>query len=271
MPESVRNHDFGPVIQEIQRREVQVTGLEVVKAPMHGRTYALGVPGTMSVIVSRAGSGVLTELRAAIKEGGSKLAAFHQRLTDQYAQGRRASPEEVAKLLIHAPVLADVRYGGHTLNAGITVPKNLDCYVAVFPYNGGPLAREGFELVEYPKDGATERLEALVIEAAPELSPAEAAALKLVPVSQLGRNVGASLDCDTTWLAVGALAVGATTAAALAVGNAMTIIAIAAITAMQLGQAVHLSEDQIKTLGPAASARQLLAMRRQALLEARVG
>jgi hypothetical protein len=171
--------------------------------------------------------------------------------------------------MAQAPVLADVRYGGNTLNAGITVPQNIDCAVAIFPYNGGRLAEDGFELVEYPKAGTSDRLEAVVVEVSPGLSAAETAALQLVPGSQLGRNIGVSLDCCTTWWAVGFVTAGLAGAVALGAAGAATLIVVAGITAVQLGRATNLSDAEIKKLGPAASARELLQLRREALLQAR--
>lgn len=267
MATRVSEHGFGPVIQEIQHREIQVTKLPVIKV----RAGHFGAPGTMTLLVARAGSRVLAELRAAIKEGEAGLEKFRKRLAEQYRNAHGAPREAVVKTMVNAPVLADVRYGGNTVSSGIFVPQNIDCAVAVFPYNGGPLSAEGFELVEYPKEGSTERLEGIVVETSPKLSAAEQAALQLVPASQLGRNVGASLDCDTTWWAVGLVGAGLATAATVGALAAAGVIGTAAVILFQMGREAHLSETQIEKLGPAASARKLLALRREALLTAKVG
>ena len=257
MKRNLPKDEFGPVIQEIQHREIRVTKLKVVKAPAQS-----GLSGTMVVVIARAGSGVLPELRAALKEGGARLTKFHNRLLKQYRSAQNSQREDAVKAMVQAPVLADVRYGGNTLNSGIHVPQNIDCALAIFPYNGGQLAAEGFELVEYPKEGAKDRLEGIVLETAPQLNAAELAALRLVPASQLGRNVGVSLDCNTTWIAVVVTAV-----TLLGIGG---LAAVAAAAKMEFGEEMHLTEAQIKRLGPAASARELLALRREALLGARV-
>lgn len=47
-----------------------------------------------------------------------------------------------------------------------------------------------------------------MVETAPELSAAELAALRLVPASQLGRNVGVSVNCETTYWALAAFGAG---------------------------------------------------------------
>ena len=255
MKSNLLKDEFGPVIQEIQHREIKVTKLKVVKAPAQS-----GLSGTMVVVLARAGSDVLPELRAALKEGGARLTKFHNRLLEQYRSAQRTSREDAVKAMVQAPVLADVRYGGNTLNSGIHVPQNIDCAVAIFPYNGGKLAAEGFELVQYPKAGAKDRLEGIVVETAPELSAVELAALRLVPASQLGRNVGVSVDCETTYWALAFLGAGL-----LGIGLLGTPGSVV------LGQETHLTETQIKRLGPAASARELLALRREALLGAKVG
>src|SRR5262249_40590129 len=155
--------------------EIRVTKLDVVKS----KAGHFGAPGTMTLVVARAGSGVLAEFRAAIKDGGVKLEKFRERLAKQYRSGR-GSRESIVKSMVSAPVLADVRYGGNTLSSGIFVPAKIDCAVAVYPYNGGRLSAAGFELVEYPKDGSKDRLEGIVVETSPELTAAEQAALKLV-------------------------------------------------------------------------------------------
>ncbi len=224
----------------------------------------------MTLVVARAGSGVLTEFRAAIKEGGVKLEKFRERLSKQY-RSARGSDDAIVKSMVNAPVLADVRYGGNTLNSGIFVPAKIDCAVAVFPYIGGRLSPQGFQLVEYPKDGSTERLEGVVVETSPELSAAELAALKLVPPAQLGRTIGTAISCRTTWWAVGLVGTGLATAATVGALAAATVIGTAAVILFQMGKESHLSEAQIKKLGPAASARQLLALRREALLSGKVG
>ena len=261
------NNEFGSVIHEIQSREIQVSKLEVVKAPADH----FGAPGTMTLVLSRTGSGVLSEFRAAIKEGGAKLENFRKKLSEQYRATHGSHRESIAKTMTQSPVLADIRYGGNTLNSGLFVPQHIDCAVAVFPYNGGRLGAEGFELVQYPKDGSTESLEGVVVETSATLSAAEQAALKLVPASQLGRNVGASLDCDTTWWAVGLVGAGLATAATVGALAAAGVIGTAAVILFQMGRETQLSETQIEKLGPAASARALLALRREALLGAKVG
>src|SRR5208283_702966 len=173
-----------------------------------GEGYVFGLPGSMTAVICRSGSGALREFQAALKEGGTKFGKLHDRIMEQYRGGRSVSDAKAAKAMVEAPVLADVRYGGSTLNSAIFLPPHIDYAVSVFPYNGGRLAPEGFQLVQYPKDGSSERLEGIIVAASPELTPAEAAALRLVPVSQMGSSVGTAADCETTYWAVGAIGMG---------------------------------------------------------------
>lgn len=90
---------------------------------------------------------------------------------------------------------------------------------------------------------------------------AEAAALKLMPKDQIATNIGRSLDCQTTWAAMAVLAVGIVTGFTLGVAATITVAAI------RDGD-VHIAEDALSELGPGASARRLLEMRRKALITA---
>jgi hypothetical protein len=260
---------FDRVIQDEQRRSIRTTRLDVVDNHPKGRSKnpVFGLPGTMTLVVGRKGSGALEEFRAALGEGGDRLVQIQKKMAVKYEALAKQSQtaDSAVKKLLAEPVIADIRYGGVVLNSGIHLPRGMDLAVGVLPYNGGRLAREGFTLVEHFKEGSDAALEAVVVEAAPDLSAAEKAALKLVPPDQLSRNVGTALSCRTTWIAV--TVVGATLVGIVAIGalNAATVIAIAAITAAHLAKPVHITDEQIAKLGPAASAREILAMRRKAV------
>jgi len=262
MTAAQRTDDFGPVILETENREMRVSKIEVVTAPRKGNTPVFGIPGAMVAVVAPAGSKVLAGLRAGLKDGGPGIESFRNHVIENYKQGKPLDATAAAKAMIAAPVFADIRYGSRTLNSGIFLPDHLDCAISIFPYNGGRLAPQGFELVEYVKDGAGSSLEALIVEAAPELNEAEAAALKLVPENDLVRNVGVPLDCETTYWAVAVVG--------LAFAAAVGLIVAVAISVFHM-RATHLTEEQIKTAGPAASARALLRLRREALLNAKAG
>ncbi|HEY0758934.1 MAG TPA: hypothetical protein VGD59_06735 [Acidisarcina sp.] len=261
MTPATSKDNFGAVILEAENRKMRVSKIEVVTVPRDGKTPIFGIPGAMVALVAPTGSKVLAGLRSGLKDGGSGIESFRSHVIENYKQGKSLDSAATAKAMIAAPVLADIRYGTRTLNSGIFLPEHLDCAIAIFPYNGGRLAAEGFELVEYFKDGASANLEALIVASAPELNEAEAAALKLVPENDLVRNVGVPLDCETTYWAVAVVGGAFATAIGLFVAVAISVFRM---------QATHLTEEQIQKAGPAASARALLRLRREALLDATV-
>jgi hypothetical protein len=113
--------------------------------------------------------------------------------------------------------------------------------------------------VEYVAAGAGEGgFEAVALKCNPVLTAAETAALKAVPSAQAGLNIGAArLSCETTYLLVAALAVAAGT---------LVIALLTGTCGVALD--LHLGEEEILKLGPGASARALLEMRRNALAKA---
>jgi hypothetical protein len=179
--------------------------------------------------------------------------------------------ESSLRLMADEPVFADVYYGGAPLNRGLFLPKGVELAVTILPYNGGRLTSDGFSLVEFYKEGSNEGLEGLVVRSDPPLTAAERAALRQVPAGERGRNVGPALpSCRTTWWAVGVVAATLATAAALQVAAAagVTWTGAIAITGGMLRsgrEPEHLDPQEIAQLGPAASARRLLALRRDAI------
>ncbi len=164
----------------------------------------------------------------------------------------------MVKLTVKQPIFADLRSGGERLQSGLFVPPGTDAIYLGYPYNGGPLPSRGFELVEHIADGSTDvALEAIALKCDPVLTRAEAAALKIMPKDQIAKNIGASSDCDTTYLLLGALAVAGLTLGIALITGTCGVIADP-----------HISDLTIKNLGPGASARRLLDMRRKALIAA---
>ena len=255
--------DFRPAHDEAQARPVRVTKLEVINNTPKSATavHHVGAPGTITVFVARKGSGALDDVRATIAEGDDRVDRLMERLKKGSDRTRANSDREFVEMMLRAPVFADIRFGGDILNRGLFLPPQTDLIFTTFAYNGGRLPRDGFSLAEHYRDGSKVALEGLVVRVDPALSPAEKAALRLVPQDQLGGNVTVAMRCRTTWWAVGfftagLVGIGLLAAAACAVGFPVTA-----------GQGVHLTAQELRRLGPSASARKLLAMRREALLK----
>src|SRR6266487_1488474 len=257
-------HETDSYFVEAQARPIRLTNLEVVDKTSLAQNAFIGIPGTLTVFVARKGSAALHELREALKAGGEALKQLYRKVGEQAAQVERWTLEEAVQATIQEPVFAELRYGGATLAQGLSVPQGLDMTVLLLPYNGGRLAQEGFILAERFTEGSDAALEALVVRIDPPLTEAERAALQLVPVDQAINNVSANKPCDTTWVAVATVAaVAATPAAHAIVEGIITVLTILGVTPDDLEP--HIPEETLKLLGPAASARKLLEMRREVL------
>jgi hypothetical protein len=243
---------YGPVVSEITARPTRESKLTVVDAPRSTKTPRLTAPGTIMVYLAKKRTHAIDEVRAAFKEGGRRLEKLQTDIHKQLKRTKSSSPKAFVELMLRQPVLADIRYGGATLNSGFFLPKGVDLFPIPVAYNGGRLAREGFTLAEYYKEGSDAALEGIVVCSAPSLTDAEKAALRLVPQDQLVRNVAGLADwCDSTWWAI---------AAAVVAAAEITVQVTCVCAAME---EVHLSENALKRLGPAASARKLIELRRQ--------
>lgn len=246
-----RRGPFTAVILEAERRPVRRTSVEVIdNTPDPSMAEpSVGAPGTVTVFVGRKGSGALDRLRSALASGRDVRTQAEQALRG--LTGGVARGPELARAMIEAPVFADLVYAGQVLNHGIFVPEGSDLVMAIFPYNGGRLAGEGFSLIEYYHEGSDAALEALVVQVRPPLSAAEQAALEKVPPDQDARNIGPARWCDTTWWDLAYLAVSVTFA---------VLCVVAAPSDDQ-----RISDEQLERVDPTASARELLALRRSLL------
>jgi hypothetical protein len=252
MPETVDR--YGRVISEIASRSIRETKIQVIDyQPKSTTTLRLAAPGTVTIYLSKKGSGLLDEVRAAVTDS-NRIEKLQTNMQKQLKRTKSSSLEDFAALMIRQPVLADIRYGGATLNRGVFLPKGCDLFPIPFAYIGGRLAKQGFTLAEYYKEGSDAALEAVAIRSTPTLTDAEKEAIRQIPDSQLGQSVTTLARwCDTTWWMVAA-----------------AVVAVAAVTVNYTCicarmEEVHLSDNELRKLGPAASAQKLIGLRRQAL------
>lgn len=255
MPGTELNNPFLPAIVEAQSRPVRVTKLEIIKG---SNSSKIGSSGALTAFIARKGSGALEDVRAAVM-GNSDAA---KRVQERIKVPQTTAVDGFVEMVIRAPVFADVRYGGDVLCRGMFLPEGADFAASIFPYNGGRLASGGFSLAEHYQESSDMALEGLVIEIPPPLTAAERAALNKVPADQRAMNVGAGIDCQTTWWAAATFAVGAATG--FTVGVLVTVAVTLAVSSLP---ADRLSEEDLAQLDPSASARKLLAIRRELLLK----
>jgi hypothetical protein len=249
---------FQRVLHESERRSTRKSQLDVVDvspSPSSStETHLIGAPGAMTVFIGRKGTGAIDNLKSAILNANGDPNMIRDAL--QGVNGATSRGDQLADEMIESPVFADIRYAGEILNRGVHVSEGSRLSVAVFPYNGGRLVGDGFNLVEYYRPDSDVELEGVVVQVAPILTAAEKSALAKAPDDQSARNVGAGLWCETTWWDIAYLAVSVTAAVACAV--------LAVAPDEPEG---HLPEEQLSSLDPASSAQQLLALRRKLLMQ----
>lgn len=214
-----------------------------------GEDVPLLAEGTVTIFFARRGSEFLEQARSAFRAGKGKAL---QQLTEQVWKDLDArqpfTVEEAAEAVEASAVSAELRYGGKQLANGLVLPKGVEWGAVPLAYNGGELDHEAFRLVEHHRPHSDERLEAFVVVRPPELSELELRAVRSVPASMLEMNI-------TTMLSPGFCVA--------------LVLVITAITNM--GKACgpgrkfpHLTDEQVRELGPEASARELLSLRREA-------
>jgi hypothetical protein len=246
--------DYRPVLEAVKGRLTRVTDLKVVDGtPAKGKDPTIGVEGLILAFVARRGSGVLD----LVKKAATDLASATDLIGMVRRQSKKFKPVSLKQgigLMLKEDVFAELRYGGETLVQTLFVPKGADFIFEEFPYNGGALAIEGFQLVERVRDGSDAALESIIVKINPTLSADEKAALKLVPSSQLGRNVGAACCCGDSYTAIGVVVAA--------------VVATALLTCLRpVPLAETITKEELAKLGPAASARKLLEVRRAAIMK----
>lgn len=210
---------------------------------------ALAPTGSVMVYVGRKGSETLARIRQAAQARDGADVELAGELFKQYKSQPLLSPHEAVRLLQAQPVLASVRYGARTLATNVMLRPEFDTVFIASPYNGGQLRPDELSFVEHYKEGSNEALEAIALRRAPQLSPAEAAALKNVPIEQSELNLAPNGSCCDSITDVVQIVIAATFAMACD----------------PIRRDFHISEAEIKRMSPTATAIQLMELRREAL------
>jgi hypothetical protein len=255
MPDSDRDGPYAVVAAEARERPVRYTPLEVID----GSGSVIGFPGSLSVFLAVRGSPVLDDVRAAAR-GDEQIA---QRLRSRYllpgaGEDDGVSSEELAELMLAAPVFADFMYGGQVVNRGLFLPDGADLLVTALAYSGGRLSSEGCVLAEHYRSDSDLHLDAVVVQVAPPLTDAERS---LFDVTSLDGRVAAAACEHTTWWQVAGIA--------FVVGTAITTAAAITIAVGQMlvdEELDHLTADEMAGVDPSASIDRLLEIRRRLLL-----
>jgi hypothetical protein len=205
-------------------------------------------PGSITLFLARQGSNLLGEIRQAVTSDRSRDVELARRLRDIYRRRKMVSLERAVEMLRAEDVFAEIQHGRFVLASSLFVPQDLEVAMVPLPYNGGPISRSGFHLLERIKESSDAALDGFLVRHSPALTRAELAALKLVPREVLDFNVGKAAMCYAiTGVALVAVVIFATSACPGKIPD------------------FHLDDDIIRRLGPEATARQLLGLRRKAL------
>ncbi len=239
---------------EVLERSISYHSIEVLDyRPSPKVRNPISPPGSVTVVVAKAESPLLKRLRDAAAGSNQVEEDVAKELNEQFGGRQPVSRYEAWRLLQGQPVFADVRYGGQTLATNLFPPPGLEAVVLHNPYNGGRLKPDELTLVEHHREGDETHLAALALRHEPPLTPAEKAAVEAVPENQLEMNMRASGGCCDSL----------TDFAQVVIAVTFAVLCGAAID--RLGEVEHLTEREIKRLGPAASARRIVQLRMEAL------
>jgi hypothetical protein len=214
-----------------------------------GEDVPLLAEGSVTIFFARRGSAFLKQARSAFRAGkGKALEQLTEQVWDDLGARRPFTVAQAAEAVAASGVSAELRYGGKQLANGLVLPEGIEWGAVPLAYNGGELDLEAFRLIEHHLPDSKERLEALVVVRPPQLTELERKAVSSVPADMLEMNL-------TTMLSPGFCVA--------------LVLVITVLTAM--GKACgpgrkfpHLTDEQVRELGPQASARELLALRREA-------
>lgn len=239
---------------EVLERPIRYSRIQILDyKPSRVNGPLLAREGTITIFIAHKGASILDRVREACRAEAEADVELANYLIDSF-RGRKQVTRYLAWTLLHnSPVFADIRYGGKTLANNLFPPPDAEVVILENPYNGVRIHRDELTLVEHPRDESPGELDAVALVHSPRLTEAEAAALEQVPDDQLELNVIPALPCcdDITEYAQRVVFITFTVTCLCATEESLV--------------ATHLAEEELRSLGPAKSARRLMALRRDAL------
>ncbi len=217
-------------------------------------------PGTMTLFLAKSGSSILNEVSDSFGSGNiEKIKSLSERISSDLKERERLSIDKAVDEL-KSGILVDLLYDSKTLIQNLGLPERIEFVICPFAYNGGEIDQTKFELEEWYHNEENEsqtKLDAVLVIRSPILTPAEKEALRMVPKDKIHFNIGS----PELAAAIGAVFAGATVA--LAATLAVTVFALAPPMDDFIGslRSSKMTEKEIKSLGPIASARQLTTYR----------
>lgn len=241
------------------RRAVEFQRVEVIEAQLANDVILPPFPGTVMFVSERRGKGVLARLKRAYLSGDiDTLHALGADIKRDVESRRGMSVGAAAQLLIESPLFYDLRYGGKTLVSQAALIHDVTIGSVTLPWNGGELDDSLFRVVNYRKDTEADVCEAdhLIIKRKPLLNDLEKQALAAVPRESSELHIAEIVACPFV----------------CGVGIVVTTVlyCLATLAGRQcfpngkkLSEIKGLDKDLIDSLGPHATARELLVARRK--------
>ncbi|MFI1106137.1 hypothetical protein [Streptomyces melanogenes] len=254
--------------EDRERRHVVKPSFAVVTVPVElpeslAEQGALPPPGTVVVHV---GTNTAAEWRQLLTAG---LEADWQTLSELAPAPARPAGGGY-ELLLRSRAYFDVRCAGKTLISGAILPEDRPYRAVSFPYTGGLVADDDFEIVEYRSAASLEEQarpeqEYLVLRRAPGLTELERELLGRVPPPELREiHIGTRQPCGPTATTMDQLVSETYRQATRDLTRAHGCVSFEDLRAMRL------AEDTVRRVmgdhqEPAASVTELLNLRRQIL------
>jgi hypothetical protein len=210
------------------------------------------VKGSIMLFWGRSDSNVISRLERAYASGDDEtLRELSAAATRQMEDHPVGTLEDGVEAVLSSAMYFDVLYGSKELAGKLTLPDGIEYGAIAFPYNGGVLEDKEFRLVQRHRDGETLEYRTLVVKVRPDLTEIEREALDAVPIDQSFINIGEASICPAATVALVAIVVALVTQAGIWEEMRSRL------------DEVSLSASQIERLGPLASARELVAVRRE--------
>ncbi len=183
------------VFAESERRAIRVTPLEVIQIePCEDNdSSAIIHPGSIVVVLAKHGGDWMQRIRRNPAGDTVAIEKLLLELKPGFEHRERMNLDVAVRAAITSSVLTDIRSGSKPLANNIPVFKDPGVTVLTFPYNGGPLPKAGFTLVQKYKN--EESIEGIAIVRPPKLSPIEKAAMEKLRDWELELNVGPPSLC----------------------------------------------------------------------------
>jgi hypothetical protein len=237
------------------RRLVEFRKPEVVEANMAPGEMYPPFPGTVLILSAARGRTILAELKEAYQSGDvARLKELGRDIKNEVEVRTVISARECADQLIDMPVYYDVRYAGKTLAPHLGLVNGISLGSIACPWNGGELQDDQFCIVDYRKEPSNGNYEVdhLVVKRRPVLNDLERQALACIPASESEMHISDIVACPGYCLAI------------IVIYAIVTVLGPSCFpNGKALGTIEGLAKEKIDSIGPHATARELLALRRQ--------